>query len=136
MLGGISSLPGEAPAVRQQRLEEIALAVRGLAHDFSNVLTGILGFAELTQGRLENTAAVKRNLAEIVRAAQQGVKAVQELQMFTRRNKVNPGSCSLATLLNEDNSALRQRLGSVGWRIDLPADLPPVAVEITALRQL
>src|SRR5207249_3009648 len=35
-------------AARQQALEQVAVVVRRLAHDFGNVLTGILGFCELS----------------------------------------------------------------------------------------
>jgi signal transduction histidine kinase len=121
---------------RQRRLEETAQTIRGLAHDFSNIITGIVGFAELAQSRLENPAALKRHLAEVLQAGQQGVKAVQQLQLFTRRNKVNPGSCSLSTLVNEDGSWIGQHLGPVGRRTVVPRDLPAVAIEATALRQL
>src|SRR5262249_4846898 len=46
--GGEGGRPQRRGAPRQQALESAAAVVRRLAHDYGNVLTGILGFCELS----------------------------------------------------------------------------------------
>src|SRR5437868_1053231 len=56
---------------RQQRLEDAATVVRRLAHDFGNVLTGILGFSELALAQqVPANTPLHGYLNEVYRAAQ------------------------------------------------------------------
>src|SRR5438270_925487 len=56
-----------------------------LAHAFGNVLTGILGFAELTLGQLPSDSLPHHYVKEVLQSGQQGARWVQKLQMFGRR---------------------------------------------------
>src|SRR5262249_6128905 len=61
-------------AKRQARLEQSAEIVHRLAHDFGNILTGILGFSELSLSVADVGSPLHGFAAEIRRAAQQGVE--------------------------------------------------------------
>src|SRR5262249_7057033 len=62
-------------AARQERLETAALVTRRLAHDFGNVLTGILGFTELALAQQTQTNTPLYNyLTEAYRGAQAGAQ--------------------------------------------------------------
>ncbi|MGH7173098.1 MAG: ATP-binding protein [Gemmataceae bacterium] len=124
-------------AVRQQRMDAAARIVRRLAHDFGNVLTGILGFSELSLAhQLAASSPLHAYLTEIHRGAQNGAQYINQLRLFARRQTTNSRSCNLAAVLAEEESRLTPALGAnVQFRLDLPAELPAVAVEVEPMRQ-
>lgn len=124
-------------AIRQQRMDAAARIVRRLAHDFGNILTGILGFSELSLAQqLSPSSPLHAYLTEIHRGAQNGAQYTNQLRLFARRQTTSNRSCNLAAVLGEEKARLTPALGtSIQLRLDLPADLPPIAVETEPLRQ-
>jgi signal transduction histidine kinase/CheY-like chemotaxis protein len=124
--------------VRQQRLEAAARLVRRLAHDFGNILTGILGFSELALAQqIPPSTPVHAYLTEVYRGAQNGAQYTNQLRLFARRQTSTNRSCALATVLSEEETRLRPALGStVRLNIELPADLSAVALDAEHLRQV
>lgn len=116
---------------RRERMEAAARLVRRLAHDFGNILTGILGFSELALSQqAETDSPVHLYLTEIHRGAQNGAEYTDQLRLFARRHTTAKRGCRLADVLGE----LRGK--DVQFQLHLPTDLPPVAVESDALRQV
>src|SRR5439155_11323573 len=108
-----------------------------LAHDFGNVLTGILGFAELSLPHLVPGAVPHRFVTEIWQAAQQGADWVRKLQYFGRRGPTPPALCGLAPLVTEELPRWRAACGpAAALQVAVPADLPAVALDPDSLRQL
>ncbi len=121
-------------AARQQGLEAIALVVRRLAHDFGNVLTGILGFSELGLAQALPTGSTLHSyLTEVHRGAQNGALLTHQLRQFARRAPLKPSPSSLVRILSEE---LRRFGSHFEVRLDLPTDPPPVVMEAEQLRQL
>jgi signal transduction histidine kinase len=95
VLGRVLESGGDAPrwaaqlerAARQERLEAAARLTRRLAHDFGNVLTGILGFSELALGQQVPAHSVLFNyLTEVHRGAEAGAQLTQQLRLFAGRH--------------------------------------------------
>jgi signal transduction histidine kinase/CheY-like chemotaxis protein len=121
----------------QQGLEEAALVAGRLAHDFGNVFTGILGFAELSLGQLLCGSAVHQYATEIYQGAQQGARLIQQLNLFSQRAGSRPASTSLAAVLADEQARLRAAGGAaVPLKLLVPDDLAPVAVDSDSLRHL
>ncbi len=125
-------------AARQELLEQAALLSRRLAHDFGNVLTPIIGFCELALAQGNVSASVLlRYLAEINRSAQGGSQLTQQLQAFSRRQPAANPLGSLTTVLDEEETRLRTlENGTVRCQVQVVPDLPPVALDQEALRQI
>lgn len=66
-------------------LAETARLSAKLAHDFGNLMTGILGFAELALGQTPEGSLAASHVREIHHSAQEGAEWVRHLQMFSRR---------------------------------------------------
>lgn len=117
--------------IRRQRMEAAARVVHRLSHDFGNILTGILGFSELALTQQAGPdSAMQLYLTEIHRGAQSGAQYTDQLRLFARRQTTSKRSCRLADVLGE------LRGENVQYKLHLPADLPAVAVEPEALRQV
>ncbi len=124
--------------VRQQNLEQAAALTRRLAHDFGNVLTGILGFSELALAHPQPVSGpLYRFLDEIYRSAQAGANLTHQLQLFSRRQAVSHRNGSLATVLAEEETRFRSEAeGSIRWESSIAADLPLVAFDLDPLREV
>jgi signal transduction histidine kinase len=146
--------------IRRQRMETAGNVVRRLAHDFGNVLTGILGFSELALADKEASRSPLRDyLSEVYRSAQSGAQYTNQLRLLARRQANSNRSCNLANVLAEfrkdegggrkdeqkeatANSSFLPPPSSFEWGADvqvklhLPDDLPDVAVDSDALRQV
>lgn len=124
-------------ALRRQRMETAAHLVRRLAHDFGNVLTGILGFSELALSQqLPPGSSLHTFLSEIHRSAQNGAQYTNQLRLFARRQSTSNRSCNVAAVLAEEKRRLQPLLSAdVLLKLDLGTNLPLVAVEPDALKQ-
>ncbi len=124
-------------AARQRRLEDAALVARRLAHDFGNVLTGVMGFSELTLAQLPANSPLHGYVTEAYRGAQQGARLTQRLRLFSRRSPTHPVPTALPLVVPAEEARLRPELGpDVLLRFDVPDDLPPVAIDAELLRQV
>jgi CheY-like chemotaxis protein len=126
-----------AVALRTARLEDAALVVRRLAHDFGNVLTGILGFSEISLGLLSHASPIHQYTLEVLRCAQQGAGLTQRLRWFSGRETAKSESSSLAEVIGSEQSRLRSVCSSaVQLRFSIAPPLPRVAICAEPLKQV
>jgi CheY-like chemotaxis protein len=123
--------------VFQGQMETATLVTGRLAHDFGNILTGILGFAELSLTQLPADSPARHYVEEIVHNAQNGAGWIRKLQAFSRRTKPGNHSVHLGPLVSKEEDRLREAWGNrVTFLVALPADLPAVALDGDSVLQL
>ena len=81
----------------------------GVAHDFNNLLTGITGYATLLLERANGDKELRRDLGQIVRAADRAAELTKQLLAFGRRQVLKPRPLDLTTVV-ADVKPLLQRL--------------------------
>ncbi len=98
-----------------QKMEAIGQLAGGVAHDFNNILTAILGNAELTLLELERDLETNReltaNLHEIERCAHRAAGLTQQLLTVSRRQAIEPKVLDLNRLLADLSHMLRRLIG-------------------------
>jgi signal transduction histidine kinase len=120
----------------QERLHDAAIMAGRVAHAFDNVLTGILGFAELMLGQ-SSDPTLEQYVGEVLQAAQIGVQLTQQLHLFHRCGTAGGGPTRLATVLADAEHRLRSTLASgIDLVVTVPNDLPAVAVDDEPLRHV
>jgi two-component system cell cycle sensor histidine kinase/response regulator CckA len=72
--------------LRAQKLEAVGTLAGGIAHEFNNLLTGILGFTSLLRGQLGKDSPHNRPLEVIERSATQAASLTQQLLDFSRKS--------------------------------------------------
>jgi signal transduction histidine kinase len=104
--------------------------VGGLAHDFNNMLSVIIGCAEQI-GEVPGLDSATRSDAEnILVAAQRASQLTKELMVFSRREGNVPRPLTLQTVLSEFHGLLTAAVGRlVEVEIALPPDLPPMLAD-------
>ena len=80
----------EEQALRNARVESIGRLAGGVAHDFNNILTAILGWGDLAERALPPGSPVGRSLVQLRTAAERGAKLTGQLLAFARKQVVQP----------------------------------------------
>ena len=95
-----------------QKLEAIGQLAGGVAHDFNNILTAILGNVELglsgLRGQLEPDAGVLAAFEQIEKSAQRASRLTQQLLAFGRRQAIQTRVVSLRQVLSDLEPMLRR----------------------------
>ena len=121
-------------ALRQsQKMEAIGQLTGGLAHDFNNMLTGIVGNLELLQARVAQgrIGETERHIVAAQEAAQRAAALTHRLLAFARRQPLDtkPNDINRIVLGMED--MLRRTLGErVELQTMLAEDLWPALTDV------
>ena len=73
-----------------QKMEAVGLLAGGVAHDYNNMLSVILGYSELALGKVEKTSPLHTDLEEIYKAAIRSTEITRQLLAFARKQLINP----------------------------------------------
>jgi PAS domain S-box-containing protein len=102
-----------------QKMEAVGRLAGGVAHDFNNMLTAIIGFSDIATSRLGKDHPVQRDLAEILSAGRRSAEIVRQLLAFARKQKVEPRMIDLNETVEGLLKMLRRLLGEnidLAWR--------------------
>ncbi len=113
-----------------QRLSDAASLAGRMAHDFNTVLTGIIGFADLTLPLLAANSQPSRYVQQLADVGKRGHTFTQELHQLSRAGGASPLPTHLSAVLAKEEMRLRS-LFPAGFQLgaDLPAGLPTVAMD-------
>src|ERR1700761_8095848 len=117
-------------ALRQsQRMEGIGQLTGGVAHDFNNVLTAVLGSLQLAARRVDDPRA-RQLLDNAVQAAERGAKLTSQLLAFSRRQRLEPLPVDLNAMIERMGGLFSSTLGgTVKVERVLAAGLPPALAD-------
>jgi signal transduction histidine kinase len=131
-----------SPEVEQRlqqaaRLESLGKLAGGVAHDFNNVLTGVLLYCDLLMASLDSRHAARKYAEEVRKAALQASALVKQLLAITRPQNVQRRLLSL----NDVAQGMRNLLDRlVGQNIQLQFRLDPnlglVRLDATQAQQI
>jgi two-component system, cell cycle sensor histidine kinase and response regulator CckA len=92
------------------RLEAISTLSNGVAHDFNNILTIILGHASLLAMERENPNRVMEISGTISEAARRGSEIVQQLLAFAHKSEGHVAPADLNRFIQANLNALKRKL--------------------------
>jgi signal transduction histidine kinase len=124
--------------VRQaQKLEAVGTLAGGVAHDFNNVLAGILGNIEVASLKLEPGHPVQPHLVEVQSAVRRARHLVMQLLTFGRRAEGSREPTHLPAVLEEALELLRPGLAkSIDIRVHVEPGLPAVSADANQIHQI
>ncbi len=105
-----------------QRLETIGRLAGGIAHDFNNLLAVIIGHSEFGFKSAPPESPTRRNLREILEAAESAARLTHQLLAFSRRQILQPEPLSLNAVVEASEHMVRRLLGE---HIDVVTVLHP-----------
>ena len=135
--------------IQHERMSALGAMATGLAHDFNNSLSLILGYSELLQNDLLGTPYEARSnefLGTVITAAQDAAKMFNRLRSFSRSTDTEDlhAGLDLNTLVDQAVTLTRPRwhsqaLGAgaaIELRQELEASLPPLVADAAELREM
>ncbi|HXF96088.1 MAG TPA: PAS domain S-box protein [Gemmatimonadales bacterium] len=94
-----------------QRLEAVGRLAGGVAHDFGNLITAIVGYCDLVLRALAPDDPRRADIEEIRKTAQRGGTLTRQLLAYSRRQVLAPQVLDLHEVLADMGNLLRQALG-------------------------
>ncbi|MFO0813776.1 MAG: PAS domain S-box protein [Gemmatales bacterium] len=123
--------------LEMQKLESLGLLAGGLAHDFNNQLTVILGHASLLQRQANLSENELALIKPIEQAARHSTDLCQQMLSFAGRGRIRVQSINLAELVRNSTSLLRIACGKKAELVlELDDQLPALQAEEAQLRQV
>jgi len=97
---------------RSQKMDALGKLTGGIAHDYNNMLNVILGYTELMEMVLSDTAdkKAKEFLKEIQYATDRGARLTKKLLAFSRQDSTHPESVNINKLLLDAQNMLEKTL--------------------------
>jgi len=100
----------EAKLIQAQKMEAVGQLTGGMAHDFNNILTVILGNAELVLSSIDPASTAHADVRELVVAGQRGATLVRQLLQFSRRGILQPEDLDPNMVIGDLHGMLRRLL--------------------------
>ncbi len=120
-----------------QRLESLGALAGGVAHDFNNILTSILGNAELALSEIAPSAPARANLLEVVAASQRAAALCRQMLAYSGRSRFVIGPIDAGAFIESMLPLLRSAASKkVSLSLDLEKELPVVQGDPSQLSQL
>jgi hypothetical protein len=119
-------------ALRQaQKMEALGQLTGGVAHDFNNMLTVVMGSAETLKRRLPPEAADQHRRADLVlQAGAQAAALTHRLLAFSRQQPRDPKPTSLNASVTGIMELIKSTVGeSIELVLELADGLPPVLID-------
>jgi PAS domain S-box-containing protein len=127
----------ETQLMQSQKMESVGQLAGGVAHDFNNMLSVIIGNAEIALNRIKNTDPVYKPLQQIMSAGMRSADLTRQLLAFARKQTVTPKILNLNDTVESMLKMLRRLIGEDINLVWLPNKiLWPVKIDPTQIDQI
>jgi len=113
----------EAQLRQSQKLEAIGTLAGGMAHEFNNILAGLLGFATLLHREVPPESRAGSYVQQVRQAGHRAKELVQQIITFSRAESITRQPLQLVSVVQEALGLLRASLPStidIQYRVSEP----------------
>lgn len=127
----------ERELLAAQRAESLGLLAGGVAHDFRNILSAIVGNADLATAELPLDSPLHARLDGIRSAAERATLLCAQLLAFAGKGSVSRRVIDVNHLIADMGELLGVSLaGSCELRMDLADDVPAIEADLAQMQQI
>ncbi len=101
----------EKQYLHAQKMESIGTMAGGVAHDFNNVLTVIVGLAQLVLMQMKEDDPHRRQIGGILEAAERATHLTRELLLFSRKQESERQTVDLNEVITKMEKFLHRLIG-------------------------
>lgn len=125
----------EAQLFQSQKMEAIGTLTAGIAHDFKNMLTGIIGFSEIA--REEASGTVKEKIDKVLKISAQAVELTKQILIIGRKILPEQKAININKLIEGSINMFNPLLGDKTKIVVLhQTDLPVVEADPSQITQV
>ncbi|MBI5674550.1 MAG: response regulator [Nitrospirae bacterium] len=99
-----------------QKMEAIGQLAGGVAHDFNNILTAVMGYGHLLQMKLKGDDPLKHNVDQILTVTKRGADLTRNLLAFSRKQAIELKPVNINKIIE---TSVKLLPGLIGERIEL-----------------
>jgi PAS domain S-box-containing protein len=120
-----------------RKMEAIATLAAGIAHEFNNALTGIIGNLDLLELALPSNDQTGNYLKPIKTSAFRMARLTSQLLAYAREGKYQPRTFSLSDFVDDILPVLRHAIDpGIRLETDLPHNVLPVEADPTQMQMV
>jgi PAS domain S-box-containing protein len=101
----------EAQLLHAQKMEAVGQLAGGVAHDFNNILTAIIGYGSLLHMKMREDEPLRVYAEHILASAQKATHLTQGLLAFSRKQILNPEPANMNDILLNVRRLLSRTIG-------------------------
>jgi len=127
----------ESQLRRSQKLETIGTLAGGVAHDFNNILTPILGYSEMARYYLDDAHPAREGIDQISSAAMRARDLVRQILTFSRQGEEERKPVKIQFIVKEALKLMRSSLPStIVIQSDLNEQVGDILCDPTQIHQV
>ena len=127
----------ESELRQAQKMEAVGRLAAGVAHDFNNILTVILGNTSLQLRNPQLDEKLSVSLHQVVRAAERATALTRQLLAYSRRQIIQRRPVALNECIEQTVGMLRRLIGEhIAIDLQLAPDLPPAYADASNVDQI
>jgi two-component system cell cycle sensor histidine kinase/response regulator CckA len=127
----------EARMRQAEKMEALGTFTGGIAHDFNNILAAMMGFTELTKGKLEKGSPEERHLQMVMDAGLRGRELIKQMLTFSRQAEQEKKPLQLSMLVRETGRFLRASIpATISIAVNVVSESGPVLVDPVQMQQV
>jgi signal transduction histidine kinase len=100
----------EEQLLQSQKMESIGILAGGVAHDFNNILSAILGYGYIAQKMLKDDETTHGYIQEMLNSANRAAELTRGLLAFSRKQVMKPSLADLNEIVKDVDKMLRRIL--------------------------
>jgi len=127
----------EEQLLQSQKMEAVGQLAGGVAHDFNNILTAIVGYTDLLAAELASNVRQLEDLEEIRKAARRAAALTRQLLAFSRKQVLEPRIIDVnAVVLNLDKMLRSLISENIELKTDLAVNLGAARADPNQIEQV
>lgn len=127
----------EARLRQSLKMESIGNLAGGVAHDFNNILAGIMGYAELIKSRSSQDPKIFSHAEQILKAGERAAGVIKQILLFSRKGDQKKIPTDMGHIADEVIALLRASIPStIEVRHSIQENLHPISADPTQIHQV
>ncbi len=123
--------------IQAEKMEAVGTLAGGIAHEFNNILTTVIGFSSLLQIKMDRIDPKQIYLEKIVSASKRAEQLTKSLLAFSRRQQIDLRPLKVNDIVKDLGTLLKQILTSnIELEITLTTEDPTIMADIAQIDQV
>jgi PAS domain S-box-containing protein len=127
----------EERLIRSQKMEAVGTLVGGMAHEFNNLLTAILGYSEIMLSMITEGDQYYKPVNIIHEAAKRGADFGRKILTITRKEKIETKPVNINDIINNSIDLLQRSIPkNIEIVVKLSNDIPAINADPSQIQQV